>query len=95
MVHYIAALTVKDGKRAEYIEELKKERLVEQFRGQTGNVHYYIGESLDDPDIVIVSDQWGTKADFDAHCSSDLVKNQWNDLYKKYVISEKSDLYEK
>ena len=95
MVHYIAVLTVKEGKRAEYIEELKKERLVEQFRDQTGNVHYYITESVDDPNVVLVSDQWETKADFDAHCSSEIVKKQWNKLYKEYVTLEKSNLYEK
>ena len=69
MTHYIAALTIKDGKREEYIGEL-----VEQFREQHGNVHYFISKSVDDPDVVIVSDLWETKADFDAHCSSEIVK---------------------
>ena len=55
MTHYIAALTIKDGKREEYIGELKHANLVEQFREQHGNVHYFISKSVDDPDVVIVS----------------------------------------
>ena len=74
MTHYIAALTIKDGKREEYIGELKHANLVEQFREQHGNVHYFISKSVDDPDVVIVSDLWETKAAFDAHCSSEIVK---------------------
>ena len=69
--------------------------LVEQFREQHGNVHYFISESVDDPDVVIVSDLWETKADFDAHCSSEIVKKTWAELYDQYVVSEKSNLYEK
>ena len=95
MTHYIAVLTIKDGKREEYIGELKHARLVEQFREQHGNVHYFISESVDDPDVVIVSDLWETKADFDAHCSSEIVKKTWAELYDQYVVSEKSNLYEK
>ncbi|MEI3164651.1 MAG: hypothetical protein V8S37_02235 [Lachnospiraceae bacterium] len=56
MTHYIAVLTIKDRKREEYIGALKHARLVEQFREQHGNVHYFISESVDDPDVVIVSD---------------------------------------
>ena len=91
----IAVLTIKDGKREEYIGELKHANLVEQFREQHGNVHYFISKSVDDPDVVIVSDLWETKADFDAHCSSEIVKKTWTELYDQYVFSEKSDLYEK
>ena len=79
MTHYIAALTIKDRKREEYIGALKHAKLVEQFREQHGNVHYFISESVDDPDVVIVSDLWETKADFDAHCSSEIVKKTWAD----------------
>ena len=61
MTHYIAVLTIKDGKREEYIGELKHANLVEQFREQHGNVHYFISKSVDDPDVVIVSDLWETK----------------------------------
>ena len=79
MTHYIAVLTIKDGKREEYIGELKHANLVEQFREQHGNVHYFISKSVDDPDVVIVSDLWET----------------WTELYDQYVLSEKSNLYEK
>ena len=89
MTHYIAALTIKDGKREEYIGELKHANLVEQFWEQHGNVHYFISKSVDDPDL------WETKADFDAHCSSEIVKKTWTELYDQYVLSEKSNLYEK
>ena len=53
MTHYIAALTIKDGKREEYIGELKHANLVEQFREQHGCIrnrtlivmwrHTYVG----------------------------------------------------
>ena len=93
MTHYIAALTIKDRKREEYIGALKHAKLVEQFREQHGNVHYFISKSVDDPDVVIVSDLWETN--FDAHCSSEIVKKTWAELYDQYVVSEKSNLYEK
>lgn len=95
MTNFVAVLTIKSGKRSEYAAELRSLQLIENFRKQKGNIYYQIGESITDSDKMVVSDAWETEADFKAHCSSELVQNEWNDLYKKYVEAEVSDVYEK
>ena len=95
MTNFVAVLTIKSGKRSEYAAELRRLQLIENFRKQKGNIYYQIGESITDSDKMVVSDAWEKEADFKAHCSSELVKNEWNGLYTKYVEAEVSDVYEK
>ena len=85
MTNFVAVLTIKSGKRSEYAAELRRLQLIENFRKQKGNIYYQIGESITDSDKMVVSDAWEKEADFKAHCSSELVQNEWNELYKKYV----------
>ena len=92
MTNFVAVLTIKSGKRSEYAAELRRLQLIENFRKQKGNIY---GESITDSDKMVVSDAWEKEADFKAHCSSELVQNEWNELYKKYVEAEVSDVYEK
>ena len=95
MTNFVAVLTIKSGKRSEYAAELRRLQLIENFRKQKGNIYYQIGESITDSDKMVVSDAWEKEADFKAHCSSELVQNEWNELYNKYVEAEVSDVYEK
>lgn len=95
MTNFVAVLTIKSGKRSEYAAELRRLQLIENFREQKGNIYYQIGESITDSDKMVVSDAWEKEADFKANCSSELVQNEWNELYKKYVEAEVSDVYEK
>ena len=83
MTNFVAVLTIKSGKRSEYAAELRRLQLIENFRKQKGNIYYQIGESITDSDKMVVSDAWEKEADFKAHCSSELVQNEWNELYKK------------
>lgn len=83
MTNFVAVLTIKSGKRSEYAAELRRLQLIENFREQKGNIYYQIGESITDSDKMVVSDAWEKEADFKAHCSSELVQNEWNELYKK------------
>ena len=95
MTNFVAVLTIKSGKRSEYAAELRRLQLIENFREQKGNIYYQIGESITDSDKMVVSDAWEKEADFKAHCSSELVQNEWNKKKKKYVEAEVSDVYEK
>ena len=78
MTNFVAVLTIKSGKRSEYAAELRRLQLIENFREQKGNIYYQIGESITDSDKMVVSDAWEKEADFKAHCSSELVQNEWN-----------------
>ena len=80
MTNFVAVLTIKSGKRSEYAAELRRLQLIENFRKQKGNIYYQIGESITDSDKMVVSDAWEKEADFKAHCSSELVQNEWNEL---------------
>ena len=88
MIIYCGELKIKDGKRSEYIEALRKANLEEVFRRQHGNVFYYITESVTDDNAVVVTDAWGTKKDFDAHVSSDECKI-WFRLHDEFVEKDK------
>ena len=81
MTKLCCSTEIKAGK-SEYAAELRRLQLIENFRKQKGNIYYQIGESITDSDKMVVSDAWEKEADFKAHCSSELVQNEWNELYK-------------
>ncbi|MBQ8053403.1 MAG: antibiotic biosynthesis monooxygenase [Lachnospiraceae bacterium] len=95
MTQFFGVYQVKEGKRAEYIEELKKAGLEAAFRKQPGNLYYYIGASVTDENQLIAIDLWKDKAAFDGHCTSPEVVGKWNELYAKYVEKDiESNVYE-
>ena len=85
MTVYFGVNKVKDGKRDEYIAELKKNNLEEIFRKQPKNVYYYMLKSISDENLLICIDAWEDRDGFDGHCNSEEVKTTWTQLFEKYV----------
>lgn len=92
MVTYLGILTVRDGMRQAYIDELKEAMILDEFRNQRGNVFYSISAIVENNNQLVIADGWQTKQDFASHDSSDVVREKWRPLYKKYVLGEESYL---
>lgn len=88
MTQYFGVLKIQSGKRNEYIKALTESCLEEKFRKQSGNVYYYISESITDADVITVIDAWESHDAFDAHCNSPEVVGMWNELVKQFVDKE-------
>ena len=94
MVVYHGVLKVKPGKRAEYIEELRKADLEALFRKQHGNIFYSLAASITDENLIVACDAWEERADFDAHVASKDCET-WFALHDKYVEEDlRGDTYE-
>lgn len=93
MIMWHGVLTTAQGKREEYLNEIKKAGLIGKFLGHPGNVFYNIAASAADPDQVIVIDGWESMEAFRAHDTSADV-DVWREIYGKYVIGCVSELYE-
>lgn len=86
-------LTVKDGLRQEYFDEIRKNDLIRIFRSHPGNVFYSIAFSAEDENVLVVCDGWDTKEHFLQHDASADV-DIWREIYAKYVVSFSATLYE-
>ena len=93
MIIWQGFLTVKEGQRQAYLDELLEHDLIRIFRAQKGNVFYSIAACAEDDSTVVVCDGWETKEDFTAHDGSAEVAI-WREIYARYVTDCKAQLFE-
>ena len=66
--------TGKDGAARKFAEEMVASGLVEQIRAEEGNLRYEYFFPMDDPETVLLIDQWRDQAALDFHHKSPMMQ---------------------
>ncbi|MFD0704897.1 putative quinol monooxygenase [Alloscardovia venturai] len=62
--------TGKDGAAQDFAREMTECGIVQTIRKRQGNLRYEYYQPLDDPDTILLIDQWTSQAELDAHHKS-------------------------
>ncbi|MDO5807249.1 MAG: antibiotic biosynthesis monooxygenase [Lachnospiraceae bacterium] len=89
MIVYVGLLTIKEGKREEYIQQLLNSGMIDIFRKQKGNVYYQVARSETDENVIVVTDGWENIAAFTEHDTCKVVEEVWKSLAGEYVLETK------
>ena len=89
MIVYVGLLTIKEGKREEYIQRLLASGMIDMFRKQKGNLYYQNGGSDSDENVIVVTDGWENMAAFTEHDTCKVVEEVWKSLAGEYVLETK------
>ena len=66
--------TGKNGSALRFAEEMTDSGTVAAIRAEAGNLRYEYYQSFDDPETVLLIDQWRNQADIDAHHASPMLQ---------------------
>ena len=66
--------TGKNGSARNFAEEMTASGTVSAIRAETGNLRYEYYLSFDDPETVLLIDQWRDQAAIDAHHASPMMQ---------------------
>ena len=66
--------TGKSGAARRFAEEMTDSGTVAAIRAEAGNLRYEYFQSLDDPETVLLIDQWRDQAAIDTHHASPMMK---------------------
>ena len=66
--------TGSDGSARQFAEEMVSAGVVEQVRAEEGNLRYEYFFPMDDPETVLLIDQWKDQAALDIHHKSAMMK---------------------
>ena len=74
-----------DGSARRYAEEMVSSGVVSDIRAEEGTLRYAYFFPIDDPEIVLLIDQWKDQASLDAHHKSEMM-GKIAELRKKYRL---------
>lgn len=77
--------TGKDGSAKKFVEEMIRSGTVEAIRAEDGNEKYDYFFSVDDPETVLLIDQWRDQEAIDIHHASPMM-NKLAELRDKYDL---------
>jgi quinol monooxygenase YgiN len=66
--------TGKDGSARRFAEEMVASGIVERVRAQSGNLRYEYFFPMEDPETVLLIDQWADQTALDIHHKSPMMK---------------------
>jgi quinol monooxygenase YgiN len=66
--------TGKDGSARRFAEEMVASGIVERVRAQSGNLRYEYFFPMEDPEAVLLIDQWADQTALDIHHKSPMMK---------------------
>ena len=84
--------TGKDGRARAIAEEMVKSGVVSAIRAEEGNLRYEYFFPMDDPETVLLIDQWRDQAAVDAHHASPMMA-QIAALREKYDLHMKVERF--
>ena len=94
--------TGKSGSARAFAEEMTSSGTVDVIRNENGNLRYEYYLSFDDPETVLLIDEWTDQAAIDRHHASPMMQKitELRDKYDLHMtveryISDESDLTEK
>lgn len=74
-----------DGSARKFAEEMVSSGTVQKIREEKGNIRYEYYISMDDPETVLLIDQWENQEAIDAHHASEMM-NTLAELRNKYDL---------
>lgn len=77
--------TGEDGSARRYAEEMVSSGVVSDIRAEEGNLSYAYFFPIDDPETVLLIDQWKDQDSLDAHHESEMM-GKIAELRKKYRL---------
>ena len=77
--------TGEDGSARRYAEEMVSSSVVSDIRAEEGNLSYAYFFPIDDPETVLLIDQWKDQDSLDAHQESEMM-GKIAELRKKYRL---------
>ena len=84
--------TGKDGSARAFAEEMVKSGVVSAIRAEEGNLRYEYFFPMDDPETVLLIDQWRDQAAIDVHHASPMMA-QIAALREKYDLHMKVERF--
>ena len=84
--------TGENGNARKFAEEMIKSRTVDKIRSENGNLRYEYFQPLDDPETILLIDQWTDQAAIDAHHASPMMQ-AIAELREKYGLKMKVERY--
>lgn len=82
----------KNGSARAFAEEMSSSGTVEAIRREEGNLRYEYFLSLEDPETVLLIDEWTDQAAIDRHHASPMMKTV-TELRNKYDLHMTADRY--
>ncbi len=84
--------TGENGNARKFAEEMIKSRTVDKIRSENGNLRYEYFQPLDDPETILLIDQWTDQAAIDIHHASPMMQTI-AELREKYGLKMKVERY--
>ena len=83
--------TGKNGSARAFAEEMTKSRTVDAIRKEDGNLRYEYYLSFDDPETVLLIDEWTDQAAIDRHHASPMMQKiaELRDKYDLHMTVER------
>lgn len=84
--------TGKDGSASAFAKEMISSGIVSDIRAEDGNLRYEYFVPMDDPETVLLIDQWRDQGALDAHHASDIMQ-RITELRDKYDLHMKVERF--
>lgn len=81
-----------NGNAGKFAEEMQKSGTADKIRGEKGNQRYEYFRPLDDPETILLIDQWTDQAAIDAHHASPMMRTI-AELREKYGLKMKVERF--
>lgn len=84
--------TGENGNARKFAEEMIQSGTVDRIRSENGNLRYEYFQPLDDPETVLLIDQWTSQGAIDVHHASPMMQTIAK-LREKYGLKMKVERY--
>ena len=84
--------TGEDGNARKFAEEMVQSGTVDKIRNEEGNLCYAYFQPFDDPETVLLIDQWTSQDAIDVHHASSMMQTI-AELREKYGLKMKAERY--
>ena len=81
-----------NGNARKFAEEMTQGGTVDKIRNEKGNLRYEYFQSLDDPETILLIDQWTDQAAIDVHHASPMMRTI-TELREKYGLRMKVERF--
>ena len=80
-----------DGNARKFAEEMVSSGTVAKIRAENGNLRYEYYQSLDDPETILLIDQWENQEAIDVHHASEMMQTlaALRDKYDLHMSAER------
>jgi len=75
---------IKPGMREKFVEEIRSAGIIEKIRTEDGFVRYDYYLSIDDPNEILLAEEWSSEAQQQAHLHTDHMR-KLKSIKEKYV----------